>query len=63
MNQSGFTSKELIMVVAVIAILCLAAIPQFFAMQNMRRENELKKITETPQTQVTKDKEPNDNIP
>lgn len=57
MNQRGFTSKELVMVVAVIGILCLAAIPQFFAMQNMRHENELKKTTETPQTQVTKDQE------
>lgn len=47
MNQKGFTSKELIMVVVVIGILCFAAIPQFFAMQTLRRDHEIKKTIET----------------
>ena len=48
-NQKGFTIKELLMVFVVIAILCLAAIPPFFALQS-RRKTEMKKKTIESQT-------------
>jgi Tfp pilus assembly protein FimT len=44
-NQKGFTIKELLMVFVVIAILCLAAIPPFFMLQQSRREANIKKTT------------------
>lgn len=43
LNQKGFTIKELLMVFVVIAILCLAAIPPFFALQQSRRRTEMEK--------------------
>jgi type II secretory pathway pseudopilin PulG len=60
MNQKGFTSKELVMAVAVIGILCLAAIPQFFAMQNLRRDHKIKKTIETT-APITHDSKPSDS--
>lgn len=50
LSQKGFTIKELLMVFVVIAILCLAAIPPFFALQKSRREAEIKKAATELQT-------------
>lgn len=60
MNQKGFTSKELIMVIVVIGILCFAAIPQFFAMQNKRYDPEIKKAIEM-MTPITDDGKSSDS--
>lgn len=43
-NQMGFTIKELLMVLVVIGLLCVAVIPQFFSMQNSRRRSEMEKV-------------------
>lgn len=43
-NENGFTGKEFMMVIVVIAVLCLAAIPQFYSMQKSKREADLAKL-------------------
>lgn len=52
MKNLGFTIKELLMVIVVIGILCLAAIPQYFAMQNTRRHTEMEKIVKKVQAAI-----------
>lgn len=42
-NSRGFTAKELVMVIVVIAILCLLSVPPFFALQNSHRRTEMEK--------------------
>lgn len=42
-NAAGFTTKELAMVIVVIAILCILSIPPFFALQNAHRRTEMEK--------------------
>jgi type II secretory pathway pseudopilin PulG len=53
--QSGFTTPELLMVIVVIALLCIAAIPQFFSMQNARRETEMQKVVAVVQAGITRE--------
>jgi prepilin-type N-terminal cleavage/methylation domain-containing protein len=49
LSESGFTLPELAMVLGVIAILCLISIPQFYVLQNSRRETEMYKVIQSMQ--------------
>lgn len=43
LSSQGFTNKELVMVIVVIAILCLLAIPPFYALQKAHRRTGMEK--------------------
>ena len=43
MNNKAFSTKELLMVLVVIGILCYAAVPQFFALQRSKRQTDMEK--------------------
>ena len=51
-NHSGFSTKEFLMVIVVITILCLAAIPPFFALQSSRHKTEMQTVVQVVQTQL-----------
>lgn len=53
-TNTGFSIKELIMVMVVIGILCIAAIPQFYAMQNSRRQTQMEIIVRQVQSGIFK---------
>lgn len=42
-SSHGFTNKELVMVIVVLAILCLLAVPPFYALQNAHRRTGMEK--------------------
>ena len=44
--MKGFTVKELVMVLVVISILCLASIPQFYVMRKSHRQAEFNQTIE-----------------
>jgi prepilin-type N-terminal cleavage/methylation domain-containing protein len=54
-DQKGFTLPELLMVIVVITLLCLAVIPQFFSMQNARRQTEMEKIVAVVQAGIQRE--------
>ena len=51
-SQSGFTLSEFLMVVGVITILCVLAIPQFYALQAARRQAEMEKSVSLLRTAI-----------
>lgn len=51
----GFTIPELIMVVVVIGILCIAVVPFFFMMQNARRQTDMEKVVAVVQAGLLRD--------
>ena len=57
-SESGFTLPELAMVLGVIAILCLVSIPQFYVLQNSRRETEMYKVIQSMQAWLESRKSP-----
>jgi type II secretory pathway pseudopilin PulG len=52
-NQNGFSSKEFLMVIVVLAILCILAIPPFFALQSSRRRSDMENKVRTLQEKIT----------
>lgn len=62
-NNLGFSSKEFLMVIVVITILCLGAIPPFFALQNSRHKTEMQTVVQVVQTQLQSLKNKNTPFP
>ena len=62
-DQKGFTSKEFIMVIVVMGLLCVLAIPPFYALQNARRRTDMESILATIETKLEKLKEEGLPIP
>jgi prepilin-type N-terminal cleavage/methylation domain-containing protein len=54
-QQHGFTLPELIMVVVVIGLLCVAVVPFFFMMQNARRQTDMEKVVGIVQAGLLRD--------
>lgn len=50
MKTSGFTIKELAMVLVVISLLCIASIPQFYTMRTAHRRSEANETIERVKT-------------
>ena len=62
-DNRGFTTKEFVMVIAVITLLCVLAIPPFFAMQNSRRRTEMETTLRVLQTQLQNYKRSSEPMP
>lgn len=58
LSVSGFTLPELAMVLGVIAVLCLVSIPEFYVLQNSRRETEMYKVIQSMQVWLKGKKSP-----